>query len=778
MYCSWDYWDVLRLSGRACDGSKRTIKIWNVESATACCSQPAPCRLGVLSFRCVRLFRRLYPSAGPILFAYLPTRLPYGLHILEDSDIVFNDWHEKEPRLASLGVTCDLLLSSKPVFVSSAAGIELDQIKAGLVSKVSKLGEVPAPAGMVSLFYASNKLSTGHWRYLDSEMFRLSSSRPPSSEVPSGPGICRSVSVCLQHNSELTSDLDNYDKVYFFETSAPHHSLGYSDEVSYRPISDHCSAALFIDEEHKIRVQSPFSSNSSGYYTYILDDSGRRQECYVKSGPGVEEEFAMLPTLSKHFPPSMLQRVWAYDAVHGRLVFERFPGRTVSEMRLALMTGQDKTTMNTRLAVTDCLINIELIRAQRIVDMQLATIRPWHPSTDRQSVQHFYFDRLAGNSRIRQLYGSLGVPQFLRLKGLEHMLLENFMSLKLVVNGAQYPSLQWHCARAEAILSPSGEHMRRCSVALGLGDCHGGNVMVHRDDPEQLLFIDYEAAGFHSPFLDLAKSLYNDAFFSVFYRDLLAANCGVSDGASWSILDDAIHIRLDLQLSLLERVLGFTKLKYVLQPIIAHLRKDSRSELELGREVLAAALFSCATLTRDFSEHPVAFFMNSALGVILMENLEDSLNKFFGWTDTSASHTPHEHTEDKSGYSSPLSDALQLFHHKEKVGDTFLDGAHRSSMFEAIAKAYIASSSFIYPSKLEPEMVFLRRPEDTLQLHRRFSEKGSESSAIVLSRIARARKLGMEVSISTFPSASSVSKKITDRTTHVHSREYIRGTAN
>jgi hypothetical protein len=41
-----------------------------------------------------------------------------------------------------------------------------------------------------------------------------------------------------------------------------------------------------------------------------------------------------------------------------------------------------------------------------------------------------------------------------------------------------------------------------------------------------ITYIDYEVSGFHSPFLDMAKSIYNDCFFNVLYADLLCSNAG------------------------------------------------------------------------------------------------------------------------------------------------------------------------------------------------------------------------------------------------------------
>jgi hypothetical protein len=47
---------------------------------------------------------------------------------------------------------------------------------------------------------------------------------------------------------------------------------------------------------------------------------------------------------------------------------------------------------------------------------------------------------------------------------------------------------------------------------------------------------------------------------------------------------------------------------------------------------------------------------------------------------------------------------------------------------------------------LEPDMVFLKRFDKTMQLHRQFSKNRNESSDRVIARIERARKSGIKVS--------------------------------
>lgn len=44
---------------------------------------------------------------------------------------------------------------------------------------------------------------------------------------------------------------------------------------------------------------------------------------------------------------------------------------------------------------------------------------------------------------------------------------------------------------------------------------------VQPNSAKQVLYVDYEVSGCHSPILDLAKPFYNDVFFSALYADCI-----------------------------------------------------------------------------------------------------------------------------------------------------------------------------------------------------------------------------------------------------------------
>ena len=93
--------------------------------------------------------------------------------------------------------------------------------------------------------------------------------------------------------------------------------------------------------------------------------------------------------------------------------------------------------------------------------------------------------------------------------------------MQFELTGVSYPSFGQISRDATRPLHPTATSA--CPSVFGLGDAHGANIMVsEKDGPEsrrELLYIDYEVAGYHSVMLDLAKPLYLDVFFDVLYAD-------------------------------------------------------------------------------------------------------------------------------------------------------------------------------------------------------------------------------------------------------------------
>jgi hypothetical protein len=201
--------------------------------------------------------------------------------------------------------------------------------------------------------------------------------------------------------------------------------------------------------------------------------------------------------------------------------------------------------------------------------------------------------------------------------GGQHVSYKSFYESPLVVNGVQYPSLCHLLKEAEAVLSP---HQQWGPKVFGLGDGHGGNVMIGtqilRNSSRELLYIDYEAAGFHSPILDITKPLFNDVFFNIFYQDLLDR----SQDVVTSFEQDQIHIRVDLTLDLLSKTIFEIKWRYLLEPFCLVMQQHGFDLLSFtNMRKLASALLTCTILARNFSGNWNALFANIALGAMISQ---------------------------------------------------------------------------------------------------------------------------------------------------------------
>jgi hypothetical protein len=167
----------------------------------------------------------------------------------------------------------------------------------------------------------------------------------------------------------------------------------------------------------------------------------------------------------------------------------------------------------------------------------------------QQSIHTFFPHRLHGSTRFHYLYDE-GHPSFLQLAAREAMSLDDFLDYPPVINGQSHRSLRYHSNRASRVLDPDKVGgLGSPPIALRFGDGHGGNIMISSaGSPLSMLYVDYEVAGHHIPFLDLAKPIYQDEFFNIAYADLLYDNPAVGSHRKEVIVrwrDDAGSIHID-----------------------------------------------------------------------------------------------------------------------------------------------------------------------------------------------------------------------------------------
>lgn len=165
-----------------------------------------------------------------------------------------------------------------------------------------------------------------------------------------------------------------------------------------------------------------------------------------------------------------------------------------------------------------------------------------------------------------------------------------------------------------------------CPVIFGLGDAHGANVMVSNDvlsnNSRDILYVDYEVAGFHPIMLDIANALYTDVFFDTLYMDILPE----VPETKYEMAGNLISVDFTPKIDDITQAIFDVKRRYLLQPLF-NLASTLGMDLEKDIPLLSNALLLCATLTRNYSERPDAFIRNTATGIVLAQALD--LEKFY-----------------------------------------------------------------------------------------------------------------------------------------------------
>lgn len=236
--------------------------------------------------------------------------------------------------------------------------------------------------------------------------------------------------------------------------------------------------------------------------------------------------------------------------------------------------------------------------------------------TTKQPIHRFFYARLLKDERFHRFYES-AIPVG------QHLSVEEFLKFPWKINGVTYPSLGELFDTARNILHPNSPQCKSCPTVFGLGDAHGANVIISDhvllNNSREVLYVDYETAGFHPVMLDLAKPFYNDVFFDTLYLDLLSK----TPKMTYAIEGDLINITFTPYVDDLTQAVFDVKRRFLLQPLFGWV-EDCGDGHDLGKDIplLSNALLCCATLTRDFSGHPDAFVRNLATGIVLAQAVD------------------------------------------------------------------------------------------------------------------------------------------------------------
>ena len=643
-----DAWDAIRFSGRAADGSKRTIKLWSLDSMLQALNDPAPHVIKVASFRNVPCCPRFHPRLGWTALVHQPQRAAGGLCIIRDRDIFLlkdPSTTAKSPRYPVLGVTCDLLLTSVSLFDTSPHQF-LDPLRSRLLMKWLGQDHLLSPDALdeaIKSIYKSETYHPTHLKNLENEMrrlFCLGAGVSQKSDAEADDETSLQTSGALLVVGEHHDIQGPYNRFLF---EAPPTFIQSNDSTPLIPVvtnpPDLGSGKFEFTSEKKeeLTISSPFSSNSQSYFTHIrTKGSTEWTDAFVKvsSAASIKWERKMLPVLSTRISPGMLQNPLVYNVDLNSFVMTRLPGKTLNDLRLEYATTgncEDVSFKSSRDAL-GWFVDIEIRRVYECGSLySVGKDLTDAPEGLDSPIHKFYYDRLHNDVKFTKHY----YPTIPGFSGVNAVQFDDFIALPWNIDSVEYPSLQESFRKAERTLDPHGQILPKLWTCLGLGDGHGGNVMISpkKQDPT-IHFIDYEAAGHHSPFLDLAKPLYIDGFFSVMYHDITSKSSAPTSERvpiSWRIDDGKICINLDAQLSDLDKVICFIKLEYTLKPLLEYTAWNLEEQMEPAGNVLSAALLCCALLTRDFSRHPDSFFLNCAVGILLYNDLKGSLKRFCGW---------------------------------------------------------------------------------------------------------------------------------------------------
>ncbi|RAQ98581.1 haloacid dehalogenase domain-containing protein hydrolase [Stemphylium lycopersici] len=599
-------WEVLRFAGTTEDGSKRSLKICSRKHLLDVGSEHAVRRFGVLSSRTVRFTHRHHPQDGDRIFIYQPLKLSPDLSILEDADFL----HPEDKALAvNPGVTLDLFLTSVPVYEDASS--MASNLKAALIRKWRWISKASCVEDMIQLFYRYPSFSAQFSRQLRIEFSHLDGASLGPHQMET-------------RNPERKKENSHYHVIcplsITWDFWSPQHVLRRST-----PAPGHIEGDFEFGAAREQYCPSPFTSNSEGRFGAIR--FGRNLEwrkVFVKKASHTSDELDALSEVSRYFPPGSVQQLLAADTSTEQLFFKKFEGKMLNTVRLEYHYGTSFLLDTVPKKAVDWFVGVELQRAEHVGDAYRRTMNldPIPIKCAQQKIHRFYHGRLESDSRFLKFYSEQCLDVLgIRLPKQVNTL--SFLNMPLKINGTSYPPLRHYLDQAKRVLDPSATGcLSSLSEAFGLGDGHGGNVMVTEDHVSpRMMYLDYEVSGFHCPFLDM---------------DLLCDNITNRPNKSgtdvtWTINSEGLCIDYNVSVDTIGKATAIIKFEYLLRPLLNLLQKHSFEKANVAEEVLSNSLFACALLSRNFAKRADVFFLNLALGVRLVQDLREVLLEVFGW---------------------------------------------------------------------------------------------------------------------------------------------------
>lgn len=550
-------WEILRFSGWTMEGSKRTIKIWSKESFERVISASISSYLGLLSHKVRRFTRFSDPERGLRLHIYQPIRATEDLHILRDFDFLqvkaLKSWKASNtatPVTASPGVFCDLFLTSSCLFEREPGFTA--SLKAAILRKWQLLSKATNLLGIIPFFYRIDATSSAYRSMLQAEILEMDLDALDATQFPP----YTPSAVCIGQVAESTK---GYQDLILSPLYPHHYKTTAEPHLSWLANPSYVKPDIVLEDPIELS-RTAFTSNFKGRYADIMRSMDQTwHQVYIKNSVSAMLEVELLSSVRQYVPAETVQTVLAVDRGTRDIFFKRFQGETLNEIRLRYHRGKSpihEHPEELHYRTDEWFIDLDLRRASDVLDAYQTSSR--HESSpvgcSKQKIHTFYHKGLQNHRRLWEFYGSCS-PSFLESAANDYVSLEDFLGLPISIKGQSYGCLRHHLDRATEVLDlerPAGLQSLPC--AFGFGDGHGGNVMVSLDrSPPSLLYTDYEVAGYHTPFLDLAKPIYLDGFFNAAYADLLYEKIPREDDSDntwvdWTIERERISIDYGLAL--------------------------------------------------------------------------------------------------------------------------------------------------------------------------------------------------------------------------------------
>ncbi len=549
-----NFFSGVRYSGINIFGQKVSAKIILSEKLNEAFDDNNPHLINILSKKDRRLYRQKNFSGDLVCLGIVNQKVSDDLVVLGDSDIFAagNDY--------SLGVVSDVLLSGEILHDSFSVG--LSSLQEELILKIGRLSccDDSTQKDWSKIFVRSDRFLADFSEQINKK-FRA---------------------VIGDNFEEINnSAVKNTSQRYFIQAI---------------PIF----GRHFIQTEPKNKIESiitsreyiksgPFSSNSN--FGVALFENG--QKAFFKemlNETRFQSEILGLVSVSSYF--SNLQEPLFTDAKINLISYPWYSGDILARKRLMPI---DKDSF-------DFFMELELRRAEDSLnayvrsaqDILRGSIKDDIPTS---RIHELYHGRLIGD-RLEKFYGDHKV-----VIGNEETSFSELLRSALIINGKRYKPLAELIKEATDILNP--EKLGKELLVCGLGDAHSGNVMCE-NDPNEYLYIDYEFSGFHSPYLDIAKALYNDFSFDIFYADKkrLPREVNVSiRKENGSVVIEHNYVPDDLSRYILK-----SKIEGTIKPMHNAL---SINEDEKWWQILGSAMLCCGLLTRNLSLFPdIQFWLN------------------------------------------------------------------------------------------------------------------------------------------------------------------------